>query len=200
LPVLRNSGGGSCRNNRGRNRHRKNGKKGGLHETGGVKEEFAMSGDKTYQCPNCGEYHTFNWADVMRTHINGVEVEGFCSTRCKEAYQDKHDKASRSGAYGRKVSVIRILGLDKALKGVEDNIRHLGGGLFIDIAKLLFRPVRWLLGLILGLVWKLVSALAKLARRGIGKGFLALKSAAAARRERKRAAIPGGGAPGEGGA
>jgi hypothetical protein len=55
----------------------------------------------------------------------------------------------------------------------------------------------WLVGF---LAWKLVSALAKLAWRGIGKGFLALKAAAAARRERKRAAIPGGGAPGgEGG-
>ncbi|GMO50625.1 MAG: hypothetical protein Pg6C_14700 [Treponemataceae bacterium] len=25
-----------------------------------------MSGDKTYKCPNCGECHTFNWADVKR--------------------------------------------------------------------------------------------------------------------------------------
>jgi hypothetical protein len=95
---------------------------------------------------------------------------------------------------------MRTIGLDKSLKGIEDNIRHLGGGLFVDIAKLLFRPVRWLAGLILGLLWKMIAALAKLAWSGIKKGFFAAKAAAAARQERKQAAISGSSASGEGNA
>jgi hypothetical protein len=140
-----------------------------------------------YKCPNCHKIHDKNG---LFTYINNgnTGVEGFCSEACIVQYRKKYDKSRKSGGGGLGGSVMKTLGVNDSLRGLEDNVRQMGGGLFVDIAKLLFKPVRWLLGLILMLLWKFVVLLAKLAWTGIKKGFFAVKAAVSAKAAARAAA------------
>ena len=96
--------------------------------------------------------------------IGGRQVAGFCSEGCMARYEAEHGDRN---AKGRLVSGTFFGSIGK---GIEDNIRNMGGGLFVDIIKIVFKPVCWLLGLLLKGIFTLLV-----------KGGKAIKARKAAR-------------------